>query len=108
MILSLLESIKEFIEFIIENTKFDIVDKLPEIYAHAGVIGAPLLWIFFPWLESIISPIPLTVIVATNISAAKGMYGPIGYLIGYLCSYIGETLGAITMFLFYRYVINIY
>ena len=106
-IFSIWSKIKEFIEFIISNTKFDVIDKLPKIYSKAGVLGAPLLWIFFPFLESWISPIPLTVIVASNISAAKGMFGAFGgYIIGYLCSYIGETLGAISVFLFCRYVVK--
>ena len=89
-----------------EKTKFDIVDKIPQLYEKAGSIWAIFLWIFLPFLESWISPIPLTLLVTSNITAAKGMFGDVlGYIIGYLCSYIGEALGAISVFLFIRYVI---
>lgn len=90
-----------------EKTKFDIVDKIPELYEKAGSIWAIFLWIFLPFLESWFSPIPLTLLVTSNITAAKGMFGDVmGYIIGYLCSYIGEALGAISVFLFIRYVVK--
>jgi uncharacterized membrane protein YdjX (TVP38/TMEM64 family) len=90
-----------------EKTKFDVVDKIPELYEKAGSIWAIFLWIFLPFLESWFSPIPLTLLVTSNITAAKGMFGDVlGYFIGYLCSYIGEALGAISVFLFIRYVVK--
>ncbi len=86
---------------------FDInlMQYITEIYEKAGPIISPLLWIFFPWFESICSPLPLTLIIGLNIASAKKMFGTfLGYLIGFCCSYVGEVLGAITVFLFHRYV----
>jgi len=103
----LLSKIVDFFNKISDKTKFDIVDKIPELYEKAGSIWAIFLWIFLPFLESWFSPIPLTLLVTSNITAAKGMFGNFwGYIIGYLCSYIGETLGAISVFLFIRYVVK--
>lgn len=81
------------------------MEYITEIYEKAGPIISPLLWIFFPWFESICSPIPLTLIIGLNISTSRKMFGNFfGYLMGFSCSYLGEVLGAITMFLFHRYV----
>ncbi|MBE6124670.1 MAG: TVP38/TMEM64 family protein [Erysipelotrichaceae bacterium] len=97
-----------FISFINDLVNaFDInwMDAITDIYTKAGPVISPLLWIFFPWLESIASPIPLTLIIGLNISSAKDMFGTfLGYLIGFSCSYLGEVLGAITVFLFHRFV----
>ena len=107
MLLSIWSSIREFLNFITEKTKFDIVGKIPELYEKAGSVWAIFLWVFLPFLESWLSPIPLTLLVTSNITAAKGMFGSfVGYIVGYLCSYIGEVLGAISVFLFIRYVLK--
>ena len=107
MLLSLWSSIRKLFDFITEKTKFDIIDKIPELYEKAGSVRAIFLWIFLPFLESWVSPIPLTLLVTSNITAAKGMFGSfVGYIIGYLCSYIGEVLGAISVFLFVRFVLK--
>lgn len=94
-----------FINDLIGVFDINLMDYITQIYEKAGPVISPLLWIFFPWFESIFSPLPLTLIVGLNIASAKKMFGTfLGYLIGFFCSYIGEVLGAITVFLFHRYV----
>ena len=79
----LLSKVVDFFNRISDKTKFDIVDKIPELYEKAGSIWAIFLWIFLPFLESWFSPIPLTLLVTSNITAAKGMFGGFwGYIIG--------------------------
>lgn len=94
-----------FINDLIGIFDINLMQYITEIYEKAGPVISPLLWIFFPWFESICSPLPLTLIVGLNIASAKKMFGTFfGYLIGFFCSYVGEVLGAITVFLFHRYV----
>lgn len=94
-----------FINDLIGIFDINLMQYITEIYEKAGPVISPLLWVFFPWFESIFSPLPLTLIVGLNITSAKKMFGTfLGYLIGFFCSYVGEVLGAITVFLFHRYV----
>lgn len=61
----------------------------------------PLAPIFLTFIESVIPPLPLLVIITFNIS----VYGPV---MGFIYSWIGTTLGAIIMFSFYRFIFGRY
>jgi uncharacterized membrane protein YdjX (TVP38/TMEM64 family) len=77
------------------------VDEFIKVYANWGIFA----WLFAAWLESIFPLLPLTGIAIANIKAAQFTFGSIfGWLFGFLITYIGTTLGAITMFVFWRYV----
>lgn len=65
----------------------------------------PLAWIFAAWVESIFPALLLSLITVINIQAAQIMLGPVlGWVVGFLLSWVGTAIGAITMFSFWRYV----
>lgn len=65
----------------------------------------PLAWIFAAWFESIFPILLLSVITWANIEAAQLALGDFfGFIVGFGLTYAGTTLGAITMFSFWRYV----
>ncbi len=68
-------------------------EQIIDMYKSFGII-MPIL---FAFIESVIPALPLTAIVAWNIFS----YGPI---MGSIYSWIGTTLGSITMFIFYRFI----
>ena len=76
-------------------------DQFIQLYAQWG----PLAWLFAAWFESVFPLLLLSLITVINIQAAQMMAGPIwGWVIGFLLSWVGTTIGAIMMFSFWRYV----
>lgn len=65
----------------------------------------PLAWTFAAWLESVFPLLMLSLITVFNIQAAQGMFGDFfGWIIGFLLTYVGTTIGSFTMFYFWRYL----
>lgn len=84
---------------------YDVViaygDRFISVYSGWG----PLAWAFAAWFESIFPLLLLSLITVINIQAAQLLLGPtVGWLVGFLLSWIGTTIGAITMFTFWRYI----
>jgi uncharacterized membrane protein YdjX (TVP38/TMEM64 family) len=77
------------------------VEEFVKVYANWGLFA----WLFAAWLESIFPLLPLTGIAIANIQASQLTFGPsVGWIVGFLITYIGTTIGASTMFVFWRYV----
>ncbi len=76
-------------------------DQFIAIYSSWG----PLAWLFAAWFESVFPLLLLSLITVINIQASQILLGPvIGWFVGFLLSWIGTTIGAITMFTFWRYL----
>ncbi len=93
----------------------DAMNWLRELYDAIMVYGdrfigvysgwGPLAWMFAAWFESVFPLLLLSLITVINIQAAQMMLGPtLGWLVGFLLSWVGTTIGAITMFTFWRYL----
>lgn len=92
----------------------DAIAWLQEMYAIIAAYGdqflamyvqwGPFAWLFAAWVESVFPFLLLSLITVINIQAAQIMMGPVwGWIVGFLLSWIGTTLGSIFMFSFWRY-----
>ena len=100
--IGLVSWLSEIIEII--NEFYINLVKLGEDFIGVYSDWGPLAWVFAAWLESIFPVLMLSVITWANIGAAKLVLGPVfGFIAGFGLSYVGTTLGAITMFSFWRY-----
>ena len=95
----------------------DAIEWLKEIYASLVAYGNQFIliysgwgafaWLFAAWVESVFPILLLSLITVINIQAAQIWLGPVfGWIVGFLLSWIGTTIGAITMFSFWRYLAN--
>ncbi|WP_440898172.1 TVP38/TMEM64 family protein [Amphibacillus sp. Q70] len=83
----------EQVRELLETNQYDtLIEKLLVFYEGLG----PLPGILLPFIESFLPFLPLIVIVMTNAAAY-------GLLKGFLYSWIGETIGSITLFLVIRH-----
>ncbi len=69
-----------------------------ELFSSFRALG-PLAPILLAFVESLVPVLPLMVIVTFNI----GAHGPI---LGFIYSWVGNFLGSIVVFLFFRYVVK--
>ena len=74
-----------------------------EVFIGENIWIAPLFSVLLPFVEAMLPSLPLTAIVAINISALSTAYGPVaGTIVAIILSVLGSFLGMLIIFLIIR------
>lgn len=93
----------------------DSFERFFEIFINSYRDAGPFAWLFAAFIESVIPMLPLTLITLINIHSAQqglmGLFDPmlatwLGWVVGFIISWIGTSLGASVVFIFHRYVLG--
>ncbi|MCK4552229.1 MAG: VTT domain-containing protein [Tenericutes bacterium] len=84
------------------NWIYELLEKI-ENFIHTNLWIAPLFSVILPFVEAIIPSLPLTAIIALNISVLSAAFGAIpGTILAITLSTIGSFLGMLFMFFLIR------